>query len=87
MLAGRVPGLQEKIVDVDFVDGVDGRAGVGVSGEQRALGVGINLLGFIQEADAIHVRHTLIGQQQRYRVVSHAQLAQDFQPGVTRVGA
>ncbi len=65
MLAGRVPGLQEKVVNVDFIDGVDGGAGVGIGGQQGALGVGIDLLGFVQKADAIHVRHTLIGQAAR----------------------
>ena len=62
MLAGRVPRLQEKIIDVDFVDGIDRSAGIGIGGQQRPLGVGINLLGLVEEADAIHVGHALIGQ-------------------------
>ncbi len=38
MFLGWVPGLQQVMVQVDLVDGADGHAGIGVSGEQHSFG-------------------------------------------------
>ena len=40
LLLGRVPGLEQVVVEVDLVDRLDRRLGVGVGGEQHALGLG-----------------------------------------------
>ena len=74
-------------MNVDFVNRVDGGAGVGIGRQQGALGVGINFSGFVQKPNAIHLRHALIGQQQRDRVVADPEFAQDSQPRITGVGA
>ncbi len=40
ILVGGIPGLQKKIVHASGVDGFDGGVGVGVGGQQGALGRG-----------------------------------------------
>ena len=72
-------------MNVDLVDGVDGGAGVGIRGQQGPLGIGINFSGLVEEADAIHMRHALIGQEQSYSIVSNSEFAQQFQSRIARV--
>ena len=62
MLFRRVPWLQEKIIDVDLIDGADGGIGIGVCGEQRSLGVGEDVHCFLKKSHAIHFGHALVGQ-------------------------
>ncbi len=79
LLFRRVPGLEEIVMDFDVIDGADGRVGIGVSGEQSALGIGKQGHGFGQEAYTIHLRHALIGQQQGHGVVARLQLVQGIE--------
>ncbi len=81
----RIPRLQEKVVDVCFIDGADGCVCVGIGGEQRPLRVGENPHPFLQECDAIHVGHALVGEQQRHAVVAHLQLPQQVQRLLGRI--
>ena len=69
-------------MNVDFVNGVDSGAGVGIRSQQGPLGVGINFPGFVEETDAIHLGHALIGQQQRDSVVANSEFAQQFQTSI-----
>jgi hypothetical protein len=46
---------------------------------KRALGVGENLARFLQEPDAIHLRHALIDEQQGHTIIAHLQLAQNVE--------
>ena len=79
VLRGRIPRLQEKIVDAGIVDGADGGVGIGIGGEQCPLGVGEDPHRFLQEFDAVHPRHALVGKQQGHAVVAHLQLLQEVE--------
>ena len=65
-----VPGLHEVVVDAGFVDGVDGRAGVRIGGKQGALGERMKFHGFGEKADAVHLRHALVGKKEGDRIVA-----------------
>src|SRR5207253_3839037 len=52
-----------------FVDGVDGRAGVRIGGKQGALGERMKFHGFGEKADAVHLRHALVGKKEGDRIV------------------
>ena len=67
------------MVEVDHVDGVDGGAGVGVRGEQDAPGPGVQVHGLLQELDAAHLRHPVVGQQHSHLVAAQLHLAQCLQ--------
>ena len=74
-------------MDLDVIDGADSRVGIGVSREQRALGIGKQGHGFGQETHAIHLRHALIDQQQGHGIVTRLQLAQGVERHLPRVRA
>jgi hypothetical protein len=67
------------VVQVDHVDGVDGGAGVGVGGEQHAAGPGVDVHRVLEELDAVHVRHPVVGQDHGDLVAAQLQFAQRFQ--------
>ena len=58
------------------IDGADRGGGVGVGGEQRALGIRVNAHGFLQEVHAVDARHALVGQEQGHAVAAEFQLLQ-----------
>ena len=87
VLRRRVPRLHEKVIDVGFVDGADRSIGIGVRGQQRALGVGKNPRCFLQKSDAVHVRHALVRQQQGHAVIAHLQLLQKVQRALGRIAS
>ncbi len=85
ILFRRIPRLQQVMMQLDFVDRLNGRVGIGVGCQQYAAGVGIDLHGLGQELDAVHLRHAMIGQQQRYRIVALLQFPQQIErcrPGI-----
>jgi len=51
-------------VDLGGVDGADGGFGVGVGGEEDALGFGVERHGGLQEVDAGHAGHALVGEEE-----------------------
>ena len=57
----RVPRLGDVAVDAAAVDGVDDGADVGVAGEQQANGIRMGLAHVMQQLDARHLRHPLVG--------------------------
>ena len=74
LLLRRVPGLEQVVVERDVVDRRDRRLGVGVGGEQHALGVRHELARLHEVLGARHARHALVGDQQRHLVAARAQL-------------
>src|SRR5216684_8549693 len=70
VLFRRVPGLQEKVIDVDLIDRADGGASIGISGKEGALCVWEYVSCFLKKGDAIHFGHALVGQQQSHAVTA-----------------
>ena len=67
---GRVPRLEQVVVEPDVVDRLDGDVCVGVGRQQqhlRALRMGTRLL---EHLDAGHLRHPLVRRDQRHRLVA-----------------
>ena len=65
---GRVPGLEQVVVEADVVDRGDRDVGVGVRREQQPLGLGRELARLAQQLDAGLLRHPLVADDQRDRV-------------------
>ena len=80
LLLRRVPRLEQVGVDVDHVDRRDRGVGVGVGGEQRAAGPREQVHRHLEEVDAVHLRHPVVGQEHRHRVAPELQLAQRLEP-------
>jgi hypothetical protein len=83
LLLGRVPRLEQVVVERHVVDGCDGRLGVGIRGQEHALGVGHQRAGLDQVVGAGHARHPLVCDQHGCLVAAGAQLAQHLE----RLGA
>ena len=79
---GRVPGLVEVVVDLGGVDGADGGFGVGVGGEQDALGLGVDGDGLLEEVDAGHAGHALVGEEEGDGLLALLKLAADVERGL-----
>jgi hypothetical protein len=60
MLAGRVPRLHEKIVDIRLVDGANRRVRIRVGSQESPLSAGKDLPCLLQKTDAIYARHSLV---------------------------
>ena len=71
-----VPRLEQVVVDVDDVDGGDRGVGVGVRREQRAPRPREQVHRLLEELDAAHLRHPVVGQQHGDPVAAQLQLAQ-----------
>ena len=76
LLLGRVPRLEQVVVEVDLVDRLDRGLGVGVRGQQDALGVRHELARLDQVLGPGQPRHPLVGDQQRDLLAARDQLAQ-----------
>jgi hypothetical protein len=63
LLLRRIPRLEQVVVDVDHVDRLDRGVGVGVRGEQRPPGVREQVHRLLEELDAVHLRHPVVGEQ------------------------
>ncbi len=79
LLLRRVPGLEQVVVDVDEVDRLDRGVGVGVRREQHAAGRREDVHGLLEELDAVHLRHPVVGQDHRHLLAPQLQLAQRLQ--------
>ncbi len=86
VLFRRVPGLQQVVVELDLVNGPDGRVGIGVGREQDALRLGVRAHGPRQELDAVHLRHAVIHQKQRHRLMTLVEPFEQIEGGLTRAG-
>ncbi len=87
LLLRRVPGLEQIVVQVDHVDGVDRRVGVRVRGQQHPARPRIHVERLLQELDAVHLRHAVVGQDHRDEVAAQLQLAQRVQRGLAGLRA
>jgi hypothetical protein len=85
-LVGRGPGLHQVVVETDLVDRRDGRVGVRVGGEQHELRVGRRLARPLEELDAGHLRHAVVGQDERHRLIPQGELVEDAERFGTGVG-
>src|SRR5229473_3581515 len=86
-LLWRVPRLHQVVVHARFVNGVDGRIPIGVRKEEAPLCLRMNVHGLREEAYTVHLRHALIGEQQRHGIVAGLQLAQRGQRSATGIRA
>ena len=83
LLLGRVPRLEEVVVDAAVVDGADRGVGVGVGREERALGPRRDLGDGLQDRDAVEPGHPLVGEHEGDGLAALRQLAD----GVDGLGA
>jgi hypothetical protein len=67
------------VVGAGVVDRSDRRLGVGVGGQQRPLGLGVQRGGLLQQLHAGQAGHALVDQQQRHGLVAQAEFAQQLQ--------
>ncbi len=74
------------MVEGGAVDGVDGGLGVGVGGQQHALGRGDDLERALEELDPGHDRHLLVGHQERDLLVAQGHLPQQLEAVGPRLG-
>ena len=70
LLLRRIPGLEQVVVQIDHVDGVDGGARVGIRGEQDTPGGREEVHRLLEEFDAVHLRHPVVRQQQRHHITA-----------------
>ena len=75
------------MVEVDHVDRVDGRAGVGVGGEQHPARRRVQVHRPLQELDPVHPRHPVVGHDHGHLVAAQLHLAQRVERGVAGLGA
>jgi hypothetical protein len=73
------------VIDVDEVDRLDGRVGVRVRGQQRPARVGEQVHRLLQELDAVHLRHPVVGEQHGDPAAAQLELTQRVQ-GLGRRG-
>jgi len=79
LLLGRVPGLEQVVVEVNDVDGVDRRARVRVGGQQHPAGVRVNVHRPLEELDAGQPRHPVVREEDRHLVAAQLHLPQRLQ--------
>ena len=78
-LVGRVPRLQQVVVEPDVVDGLDRDTCVGVRREQQQARLGRLPAHLLQQLDPRHPGHALVGDDEGDRAVSQCQLRQQLQ--------
>ena len=67
------------MVEVDVVDRLDRRPGVGVGGEEGAPGTGEQVHRLLEELDTGHPRHAVVGEQHRHRIATKLELAEGLE--------
>jgi hypothetical protein len=87
VLLGRVPRLGEVVVELDVVDRLDRGVRVRVGREEDALGLGRLVHRQLEEVDALHAGHALVGEQERDALPAQRELVEDVQRGLAGVGA
>ena len=86
LLGGRIPRLEQVMVQVDDVDGVDGGMGVGVCGQQHPFGRRVEVHRRLEEVDTGHLGHPVVGDEHRDRLTSQLELLEGVQRVRTRFG-
>ncbi len=87
LLLRRIPRLEQVVVQIDDVDGVDRGIGVGVRGQQHPSGRGEQVHRLFEELDAVHPRHAVVGQNHRDLVAAQLQLTHGVQRLLARLGS
>ena len=87
LLLGRVPRLQQVVVERHLVDRLDRRLGVRVRRQQHALGLRHELARLDEVVGAGQPGHPLVGHQQRDLLAARADLLQQVEPFGARTGA
>src|ERR687887_419233 len=85
VVLGRIPRLHEKVVDIGFVYGTNGSAGVGIRSQQCTLSVREDLHSLLKKFNSVHVRHALISKQQGDAVIADFQLLEKVECFLRRV--
>jgi hypothetical protein len=85
LLLGWIPGLQQVVVERDLVDRLDRRLGVGVGGQQHALGRRHDLARAHEVVGAGEARHALIGDEQGDLLAASHELGEDLETPLARV--
>ncbi len=75
-ILGRIPWLEQVVVQADVVDRLDGDVGVGVRREQQELRPRSVDASLLEHLDARHLRHSLVSSDQRDRLVAQCELGQ-----------
>ncbi len=86
LLLGRIPRLEQVVVEVDDVDRVDRGVGVGVGRQQHPAGERVDVHRLFEELDAAHLRHPVVGDEHRDGVAAQLELVAAFpvRPGRIR---
>ncbi len=79
LLLGWVPRLEEIVIEVDDVDGLDRGVSVGVCGQQYPAGERVDVHRLFEELDAAHLGHPVVGDVHRHGVAAELQFVQRFQ--------
>ena len=87
LLLGRVPRLEQVVIERYLIDGLDRRLGVRVRGQQHALGGRDDLARAHEVVGALHARHPLVGYEQGNLLAAPGELAQRFERLLPRAGA
>ena len=83
---GRIPRLEEVVVEVDFVDRLDCSIRIRIGREQHPLCVRVSGTGLDKKLGARHCGHSLIDEKQRDDVATCLQPVDRFQCFCARVG-
>jgi hypothetical protein len=86
LLLRRIPRLEQVMIEVDEVDGVDGGVGVGVGGQQHAARRRVEVHRPLEKFDAAHLRHPVVGDQHGDRLAPQLELLQGLQGVRPRLG-
>src|SRR6266567_4601202 len=86
LLLRRVPRLEQVVVEVDHVDGVDRGSGVGVGGEQHPPRPRVDVHRPLEELDPVHLGHPVVGQDHRHQVPAQLHLPQRIKRRRARLG-
>ena len=87
LLLGRIPGLEQVVVERDLVDRVDRGLGIGVGREQHAARLGGELERLLEQLHSRHARHALVDHQQRNRGAAQRHVAQQLERLLPALGA
>lgn len=87
LLLRRIPRLEQIVVEVDDVDRVDRGVGVGVGGQQDPACRRVQVHRLLEELDARHLWHPVVGDDRRDRFAAQFELLEGFQRLGTRLRA
>lgn len=78
LLLGRIPGLEDVVVEVQVVDGADRHLGIGVRGEKDGADIVEQLPCSPQHLKAGHLGHPLVRHHERQRRAAQLEFLEDL---------